>query len=218
MEYYLLIIIKFAIGFSIVMTHMNLAGKTQLSQMTPIDFIGNFAFGGIIGGVIYNEKIPMHQYIIVLLLGVLLVSFLNFISKKFHLFRAFAIGEPIPIIKNGRFLIENIREKKNKIDILRVASQLHSKGISSFKELKYAQIEPDGQITAISKKNDLPSIIIIQDGKIRIDKLEETEKNDSWLSEKLKFFDISDIKDVFIAEFWKDEVTFIMNNGEIKKS
>ncbi len=50
MEYYGYILLKFVIGFVIVITHLNLSGKTQLSQMTPVDFIGNFVLGGIIGG------------------------------------------------------------------------------------------------------------------------------------------------------------------------
>lgn len=46
--YYALVIVKFFIGFTIVITHMNLSGKTQLSQMTPIDFIGNFVLGELL--------------------------------------------------------------------------------------------------------------------------------------------------------------------------
>lgn len=37
--------------------------------MTPVDFIGNFVLGGIIGGVIYSDTIPLTQYIIILLMG-----------------------------------------------------------------------------------------------------------------------------------------------------
>ena len=51
MEYYLLVVIKFIIGFTIILAHMNISGKTQLSQLTPIDFIGNFCFRGIMGGL-----------------------------------------------------------------------------------------------------------------------------------------------------------------------
>lgn len=79
--YYLLVIIKFIIGFAIVLSHMNLSGKTQLSQMTPIDFIGNFVLGGIIGGVIYSDTIPLYQYVIILLIGVSFISGLNYLTK-----------------------------------------------------------------------------------------------------------------------------------------
>lgn len=57
MEYYGYVLVKFILGFAIVITHLNFSGKTQLSQMTPVDFIGNFVLGGIIGGVIYSDAI-----------------------------------------------------------------------------------------------------------------------------------------------------------------
>lgn len=65
MEYYGWAILKFLTGFVIVITHLNLSGKTQLSQMTPVDLIGNV----VIGGVIYSDAIPFYQYVIVLLMG-----------------------------------------------------------------------------------------------------------------------------------------------------
>lgn len=67
--------------------------------MTPIDMIGNFVLGGIIGSVIYNDQITFQQYIIVLLLGIALIYVLNFMTRKFHLFRRIAIGPPVAIIK-----------------------------------------------------------------------------------------------------------------------
>ena len=51
MEYYGYILLKFVIGFVIVITHLNLSGKTQLSQMTPVDFIGNFVLGALLGAL-----------------------------------------------------------------------------------------------------------------------------------------------------------------------
>lgn len=115
MEYYLLVLAKFVIGFLIVISHLNFSGKTQLSQMTPVDFIGNFVLGGIIGGVIYNDVIPLYQYIIVLIIGVMLISLLNAVSKRFFIFRSFAIGNPIPIIKDGKFIMENILKRKTRL-------------------------------------------------------------------------------------------------------
>lgn len=216
MEYYGFVLIKFIIGFLIVITHFNLSGKTQLSQMTPIDFIGNFVLGGIIGGVIYSDSIPLYQYVLVLLIGVCLVSLLNAISKHVHIFRNMTIGQPIPIIKKGKFLVETISNKKNKIDILNVSSQLHAQGIHSFQEIFYAQIEPGGQITAVCEGTELPSVIVMKDGKVREHALSEIEKNARWLEDEMKKVSVA-CEDVFIAEFWSGRLTFILNNGEIIK-
>ncbi|HCU0193329.1 TPA: DUF421 domain-containing protein [Proteus mirabilis] len=216
MEYYLLVVIKFIIGFTIILAHMNISGKTQLSQLTPIDFIGNFVLGGIMGGVIYTDAIPLYQYVIVFLIGVFFISFLNYISKKFNFFRAVAIGNPITIIKKGRFIMENITEKKNKIDILNITSRLHAQGIHSFQEVNYAQIEPDGQITVVCDGAKMPSIIIMKDGVIRTSELEQIERDENWLNEEMKKQHIDNPEDVFLAEFWDGKVNFILQDGKIK--
>ncbi|PIJ48219.1 hypothetical protein BL250_16175 [Erwinia sp. OLTSP20] len=217
MEYYVLVLVKFILGFVIVITHLNISGKTQLSQMTPVDFIGNFVLGGIIGGVIYSDSIPLYQYIFVLLIGVCLISLLNTISKHMHLFRRITIGQPIPIIKKGKFLVEDIFNKKNKIDILTVSSQLRAQGIHSFQEIVYAQIEPSGQITAICEGSEMPSVIIMKEGKARDYELDAIEKDVHWLEEEMRKASVAS-DDVFIAEFWRGKLTFILKNGEVKKT
>ncbi|ATZ11912.1 DUF421 domain-containing protein [Erwinia amylovora] len=216
MIYYAIVLTKFIIGFVVVISHLNFSGKTQLSQMTPVDFIGNFVLGGIIGGVIYSDAIPMHQYILVLLIGVSLISLLNWVSKHIWFFRSFTIGEPIPIIKNGKFLMDNILKRKNKIDILNVASQLHSQGVHSFQEIRYAQIEPSGSLSVVCEGGKMPSIILMKDGTPRFSELNGIEKDEDWLNSKLERIAVKR-DDVFIAEFWDGKLTFILKNGDVKR-
>lgn len=216
MEYYGFVLLKFVIGFVIVITHLNLSGKTQLSQMTPVDFIGNFVLGGIIGGVIYSDSIPLYQYVIVLLIGVGLISLLNAISKHCNFFRSVTIGNPIPIIKHGRFVMDNILAKKNKIDILNVSSQLHAQGIHAFQEIIYAQIEPGGQITAVCEGNRLPSVIVMKNGRARPQDLQEINKDEEWLMQEISKHSLAP-EDIFIAEFWDGRMVFILNDGMMIK-
>lgn len=215
--YYVLVIVKFVIGFAIVITHMNLSGKTQLSQMTPIDFIGNFVLGGIIGGVIYSDTIPLYQYIALLVIGVLFISTLNYLTKKISFFRNVAIGNAIPIINKGNFIMENISEKRNKIDILNISSRIHAQGIHSFQEVYYAQIEPDGQLTVICDPTKMPSVIVMKDGVPRVSELASVEKDEEWLNIQMKKHGIDKPETVFLAEFWQGEIKFILQDGKIEK-
>nr|ELR5135947.1 DUF421 domain-containing protein [Providencia rettgeri] len=215
--YYSFIILKFIIGFAIVITHMNLSGKTQLSQMTPIDFIGNFVLGGIIGGVIYSDIIPLYQYITILIIGVLFISSLNFLTKKFNFFRNVAIGNPIPIIKKGQFIMENILKKGNKIDIINISSRIHAQGIHSFQEIYYAQIEPDGQLTVICDEKNMPSVILMKDGIVRNSELDSIERDEEWLMQQIELQGIASVDDIFLAEFWRGEVSFILRDGKINR-
>lgn len=217
MEFYGIVLVKFVIGFVVVISHLNFSGKTQLSQMTPVDFIGNFVLGGIIGGVIYSDAIPMHQYIIVLFIGVCLISLLNWVSKHVWFFRSFTIGEPIAIIKNGKFLMDNILRRRNKIDIINVASQLHSQGVHSFQEIRYAQIEPNGSLSVVCEGGKMPSIILMKDGRPRQSELNGIDKDEDWLEEHLQSVGI-EREQVFIAEFWDGKLTFILKDGKVKRS
>lgn len=216
MEYYLWVLAKFLVGFIIVILHLNLTGKTQLNQMTPVDFIGNFVLGGIIGGVIYNQDIPIYQYIIVLLIGVCLISLLNWVCKHVSFIRMFAIGEPIPIMKDGHFLMDNILRKKNKIDILNVASLLHAQGITSFQEVSYAQIEPSGSLTVLTDKGKYPSLILFKEGEVRTTELHRINKDEKWLEQKIQQQHLTE-DDLFLVEFWNNSLNFVLRNGEVKK-
>ena len=216
MEYYLWVLAKFLVGFIIVILHLNVTGKTQLNQMTPVDFIGNFVLGGIIGGVIYNQDIPIYQYIIVLLIGVCLISLLNWVCKYVNFIRMFAIGEPIPIMKDGHFLMDNILRKKNKIDILNVASLLHAQGITSFQEVSYAQIEPSGSLTVLTDKGKYPSLILFKEGEVRTTELHRINKDEKWLEQKIQQQHLTE-DDLFLVEFWNNSLNFVLRNGEVKK-
>lgn len=216
MEYYLWVLAKFLVGFIIVILHLNVTGKTQLNQMTPVDFIGNFVLGGIIGGVIYNQDIPIYQYIIVLLIGVCLISLLNWVCKHVSFIRVFAIGEPIPIMKDGHFLMDNILRKKNKIDILNVASLLHAQGITSFQEVSYAQIEPSGSLTVLTDKGKYPSLILFKEGEVRTTELHRINKDEKWLEQKIQQQHLTE-DDLFLVEFWNNSLNFVLRNGEVKK-
>jgi len=214
--YYGYSLLKFIIGFAIVITHLNLSGKTQLSQMTPVDFIGNFVLGGIIGGVIYSDTIPMYQYIILLFIGVTLISTINWVSKRVNLLRSVTIGEPIPIIKNGQFLMDNILKQQNKVDIINVSSQLHMQGIHSFQQVRYAQIEPSGQLSVVCEGTKIPSVIVMKDGKARPYELDSVEKDEEWLTNEMTRLSIKP-EEVFIAEFWDGKLNFILKNGQAKR-
>ncbi|MDI2090181.1 DUF421 domain-containing protein [Commensalibacter oyaizuii] len=209
--YYLVVFIKFIIGFAIIICYFNLSGKTQISQMSPIDLIGNFILGGIIGGVIYSDTIPLHTYIIVLIIGTFLMHILNRVAKKFEIFRSLAVGDPIVIIKNGSLMVETINDKQNKIDMFNLLSILHSRGIGSLQEVHYAQIEPNGQLTVLTKQENEPSVILILRGNIQKLPLELLETDDHYITNLLEQHNLA-LEDVFIAEYYNYKITITLND------
>ena len=192
---------------------MSFIGKTQLTQFTAIDFIGNFIFGAVVGGSIYNDALPMIQFVLLLLTSVAFMLLLNFLSQKIMKFRAIAIGKPIPIIRRGKFLLEEIEQNKRKIDMLRILSQLHAMGYHSFNEVFYAEVEPDGQLTAIKDTPIPPSEIFIHNGNIFENHLEEANISKERLDEELNKKNIK-IDNIFLAEYYHYEIFIILKDGE----
>lgn len=78
MDYYLPIIIKFVLGLLVFILQINLTGKGNLAPSTALDAVQNYALGGIIGGVIYNENITILQFVMVLIIWTIIVLTLKF--------------------------------------------------------------------------------------------------------------------------------------------
>lgn len=216
-HYYIGVLIRFVLGFAIVISHMNLSGKTQLSQLTPVDFIGNFILGGVIGGVIYSDTIPLFQYVIVLLIGISFISLLNLLCKRVSLFRSMTMGTPIQIIKDGELLTENIKANRSRLDIFSISSQIHAQGVKALQQIYYARIEPSGQLTIFCNRKDIPSVVVIAQGEIMKSSLQELGRDKEWVEAELQRNNI-DLKDVFYGEFWNGGLSFALNDGTMIKN
>lgn len=117
----------------------------------------------------------------------------------------------------AKFLIDHIRDKRNKIDILNVASLLRTQGIYSFDEIHYAQIEPNGQITVICIKDKIFSNILIKEGLVIAHGLNEINKGENWLKKQMQAAKIKEYEDIFLAEYWNGVLKFFLNDGNVKK-
>lgn len=214
MMFYLWMLIKLVTGFAFIIAYLNISGRTQLSQMNSIDLIGNFILGGMIGGVIYTSTIPFVEYVCSLIIGVFILFAFNFLYRKFNSFRTLTIGRPIPIICNKRFLMETIEDKNNKIDILNVASQLYVRGIMSFNDVYYAQIEPNGQVTVVTDKRHRPAAIVCYNGTIREEELKDYHKTPEDLLDDMKQRGIQTLEEIFLAELQNGRFSYICRDGK----
>ncbi|MXV45254.1 DUF421 domain-containing protein [Saccharibacter sp. 17.LH.SD] len=213
--FYLWMFIKLVTGFAIILAYLNISGRSQFSQMNSIDLVGNFILGGLVGGVIYTSSIPFYRYVLALIIGISILLAINFFCRKFNIFRNVTIGRQIPIIKNRRFIMENIRDKNNKIDMINIASQLNLQGIYSFGDVYYAQVEPNGSITAITDKNKLPSVIVYYDGSVRDQDLKDIDKTEDDLLADVKSFGLKDLDPIFMGVFHDGCFRYVCKDGSV---
>ena len=98
------IAIKLAVGLIGFLWVLRTTNRCQLAQMTPVDLIGNFVMGGIIGGVIYNQDITTVQFIIVLAIWQLLVLGVNALRIHTESGQKMIVGRPTPVVIKGKYL------------------------------------------------------------------------------------------------------------------
>lgn len=203
MSTYIEVAIKLTIGFFCVIVFMNLSGKGNLAPLTPADQIQNYVLGGILGGIIYSPTITISQFLIVLVIWGFLGYLIRLLKLKNRYIKQFVEGERVIIVRDGVLLIDNF--KKAKLSTKAFYTMLRLKNIHCIGDLKKAQIEQNGQLTVIHKDDEDYSYMLISDGDIHKEGLEDIGKDEEWLLMALKEKGFS-MEDVFLAEFYKNDL------------
>ena len=193
-------IFKLLIGIILIVLHLRLTGKQQTTQMTPIDFIGNFILGGIIGGVIYNHAISFAEYVSFLLVTFAIISGLNYAMSKFMPTRSLVMGKAYRIIENGRFTEDVLTSEDNKIDPVELLAELRGMGIFSLSEVHFLQREANGSLTVRKKGEGRVNYVLVSNGQAVADNLELAHRDEDWLRGELKQAGITDLDGLFLVE------------------
>ena len=178
-------VFKLLIGITLIVLHLRLTGKQQTVQLTPIDFIGNFILGGIIGGVIYNHAISFAEYISFLLVAFGIISGLNYLTSKFMSTRSLVMGKAYTIIEGGRFTQDALDNTDHKLDPVEFLAELRGMGIFSLSDISLVQREANGSLTVRRKGEGGVNYVLVSNGQIVTDNLELAHRDKEWLRTEL---------------------------------
>lgn len=209
---YVYVAIKLMIGLATFILALRTTSKGQLNQMSPLDLIGNFVMGGILGGVIYSDSITIHHFIIILIIWQTLMITVKKVSQASTSARKVLVGSEIPLVIDGKFQLDRFNELDMSISAF--ATLLRMQGIFSIRDVRYAQMEPNSQLTVIKYDEKRLSALVVKNGEINKDGLEFLKRDEAWLHEELhKKGYGDDIESIFFAE-WTEELD---DKGETKK-
>lgn len=210
--------IKILIGLIILFTVTKVLGKTQISQITPFDFISSIVMGELFVFQVFNEKANLVFLVYpVILWGTLIFTF-ELLAEKFLKVRSFLEGNPSIIIRDGQ--IDKKQMKRNKLNLNQLLNLLRQNNVFSISEVKYAILEMNGFLSVLKNSPDaapsrkdlnLPDIpvylpvTLISDGQVLLDNLTQSGFDLPWLENQLKMQGVSTIKDVFYAEWRNDK-------------
>lgn len=213
-----IVTIKILLGLVTLFTITKILGKTQISQITPFDFISSLVIGEIfVHSVFENEVTPLQMIYPIVLWGALIFAF-ELIAEKFLTIRGFLEGNPSIIIRDGK--IDRNQMKRNKINLGQLLQLLRQNNVFTINEVKFAILEMNGTLSvaknspaaAPSRKDlNLPDqpvylpVTIISDGKVLMDNLKDAGLDLAWLDEQLKSQGVKSINEVFYAEWRVDQ-------------
>ena len=167
---------------------------------------------------------------ILLFFRVLYYLFLSTFFQRSLFLRQKLEGNPAIISRNGQIDFEQL--KKCRINLNHLQSLLRQSEVFSIREVAYALIEPNGEMSILKKSAyqkltqediQLPNqavhlpVTIILDGKLLKKKLQEIHKDEQWLSRELKTKGIENAKDVLLAEWLEDDGLFVIEKKATNK-
>lgn len=218
--------LRMFMGLVLMFLITRILGKTQISQITPFDFISSIVMGELFVHAVFEEKAGLGMLMYPLILWGALVFIFEWVAEKNLFLRGFFEGKPSIIIWEGQ--IDRKQLKRNKLNLDQLLNLLRQKDVFFLNEVKYGILEMNGSLSVLRysldasptrkdlKLQDNPvtlSVTLISDGKVLLDNLQACGKALPWLEEQLKIQGITNCRDVFYAEWNQDQGLYISKNN-----
>ena len=217
---YLDIVVKLVIGYFALIFVTRVLGKKEMSQLTSYDIVFAILLGGMIEETLYDDKISILHFLFGISVWTLLSYVMGKLAERSERVRVLLNGKVSVLVHEGK--IDHKEMKKNQLEMEQLRALLRTKGIFSMKEVRYVFMETGGQISVMKKaaadpvtpeqlnievRDEEPSYLLIDEGKIKRDEMEKAGKDEAWLKDELNNEGISKIEDIYYAE-WTPESGF----------
>lgn len=221
------ITLKVLIGLLALLVVIRLLGKKELAQLTPFDFVYILVLGGLVEETIYDDLVTIWDLLYAVALWATLIYIIEMIARKFDWVRPIVKGKPSIIINDGEIDVKQL--KKNRLEFEQLRTMLRQQGVFSIEEVKYAILEPSGQLSVLETDLSTPvtaetldidpvaspfSYLVIDEGRIDRQILKSIGKNQNWLLNLLKEHGYNDIRNILYAEWSKENGLVIRNYQE----
>ncbi|MFT0802724.1 DUF421 domain-containing protein [Bacillus swezeyi] len=205
-------------------------GKRSIGEMPVFDFLIILTLGAVVGADIADPRIEHLHTAAAIGAIALLQRLTSKIMIKSRLLGRLITFEPTIVIKNGTFIVGNLKRIRYSID--NILQMLREKDIFNVSDVEMAFVEANGNLTVYKKPNktevtaeDLGiqksrggfSYPVIVDGKMNTSVLYQLNLTESWLKNQLKKKGIKRIDEIFFASVNDNhELHFSLDNDTTK--
>ena len=197
------------IYFSLLLV-LKLMGKRQVGELELSELVSTLILSEIVSVPIENTDIPLSSALIPMLIIISLEISLSFACTKSDLLKRLLGGKPSVLILKGKIDVGEL--ENSRISAEELMSELRLKGISDPDEVYYAILEPNGQLSVITKAECTPispkqlsmdvketglTHAVIVDGHIKSDSLKLLDLTPEWIADYLKQRSVN-VGDIFL--------------------
>ncbi len=205
---YWMVAVKLALALATAVVFLKMFNmNSQLKQLTPISVVLNFLLSAILSSFILDDAFSIMDFLVIMVIYGVLLAIVNWLSFNTAFGRRMFVGRPRVIVQNGEFRADVMR--KMRLNVRDVAAALRAQDIHSLREIKFAQVEANGDLTVVKQGDENYSVILIDNGVIDTAALEKIGKTELWLMAQLHAKKIRDPENVFIAQYHHGKLEII---------
>lgn len=205
---YWMVAVKLALALATAVVFLKMFNmNSQLKQLTPISVVLNFLLSAILSSFILDDAFSIMDFLVIMIIYGVLLAIVNWLSFNTAFGRRMFVGRPRVIVQNGEFRADVMR--KMRLNVRDVAAALRAQDIHSLREIKFAQVEANGDLTVVKQGDENYSVILIDNGVIDTVALEKIGKTELWLMAQLHAKKIRDPENVFIAQYHHGKLEII---------
>lgn len=204
-------LVRTIILYIIIITGVRLMGKRQVGELEPSELVLSLLISDLAAVPMQDPGTPLYAGIIPILVLLSLTMLLSVATMKNAAIRILICGRPSIIIQNGKLNQNEMR--RNRLTVDELLEELRCQGHTDPAAIQYAILETNGQLSILPKSEHLPAtagqlhletqksglpLVIISDGKIVEQALNQLGRDRSWLEHQLKKHKFNDPGEIFL--------------------
>ncbi len=201
-----------ALSLGVIFALTKLMGNKQISALTFFDYVVGITIGSIAAEMATAKQSDFFEPLVAMVIYAVVSWGITRVTEKSRFMRRIFSGETITLMSEGLLYEKNF--KRAKVDINEFLIQSRLEGYFDIGEVEYAFLEANGRITFLPKAEsrpltpkdtkttvqpEKPFALVVSDGKILKDNLEEIKRDEGWLRKKLSQQNVGETSTVFMA-------------------
>lgn len=143
------IVLRATVMFALVYLLLRLLGKRELGQLSPFDVVMLVAIGDLIQQGVTHNDFSVTGAILAISTFAFWSAVLGWCAYRFPRLQRMLDGEPHVIVRDGRYLRDNLRRER--LTVHEVESEMRLAGLASLDDVAWAILEPHGKISFIGR-------------------------------------------------------------------